>query len=525
MLDAFQFGVEYRGAVHHNSIAARLVELALRREEGVLSDRGALVVHTGKYTGRSPHDKFTVKDAETENSVWWGSSNQSMTPEQADHLFDKIKYYLGDRSEIFSQDCHAGASEKNRLAVRIICERAWHAMFARNMFLQNSGSTFSPEFTVYHAPGFKADPAKDGTNSEAAVIIDFSRRRVLICGTEYAGEIKKSIFTVMNYLLPARGLLGMHCSANRAANDEVTVFFGLSGTGKTTLSADPSRQLIGDDEHGWGDEGVFNFEGGCYAKVIRLSKEDEPEIYRTTQTFGTILENVVFDPESRKLDLADASLTENTRASYDISQITNAFLPGTGAHPKNIVMLTCDAFGVLPPISRLTPDQAMYHFISGYTARVAGTERGVTEPSAVFSTCFGAPFMPRHPSVYAELLGKRMHEHEATCWLVNTGWSGGPYGVGNRMKIKWTRAMLDAALSGKLSAGKFVIDPFFGLSIPQEVPMVPSNILQPRQSWKEPAAYDKKAKELVALFRDNFVKYADRIGSRIQQAQPGEYRN
>lgn len=521
MVNILESGVNCKGPIYHNLVIAELVEHALTRSEGHLSKSGALIVHTGKYTGRSPQDKFTVRDAETEKSVWWGTANQAMTTQQGNHLFNKITEYLSSRSELFVQDCHAGASVENQLPVRVVCERAWHALFARNMFLDNSTADFRPTFTVYHAPGFKADPKVDGTHSEAAIVIDFSQHRVLICGSEYAGEIKKSIFTVMNYLLPVRGLLGMHCSANRTDDGTVTVFFGLSGTGKTTLSADPERQLIGDDEHGWGKEGVFNFEGGCYAKVIRLSKEDEPEIYKTTQTFGTVLENVVFDQKSRELDLFDASLTENTRASYDISQISNAYLPGTGSHPKNIVMLTCDAFGVLPPISRLTTDQAMYHFISGYTARVAGTERGVTEPSAVFSACFGAPFMPRHPTVYAELLGKFMHEHQVTCWLVNTGWSGGPYGEGARLKIKWTRAMLNAALSGDLDTAEFVSDPLFKVAIPQQVSNVPADILQPRNSWKSPEAYDKKALELVALFRKNFEKYADRVDAKIQHAQPG----
>lgn len=521
MLETSESRLKSKAFIHHNLVCSALIEQALKREEGLLSNKGALIVHTGKYTGRSPQDKFTVKDQETNDTIWWGSANQSMTPDCAEKLYQKISTYLNDRQELFVQECHAGASIQNRLAVRVICERAWHALFAQNMFLHSAEDNFVPGFTVYHAPGFKADPKRDGTNSEAAIVLDFTNNRVLICGTEYAGEIKKSVFTVMNYLLPARGLLGMHCSANKTKSNDVTIFFGLSGTGKTTLSADPERALIGDDEHGWDNDGVFNFEGGCYAKVIRLSKEDEPEIYKTTQTFGTILENVVYDKASRALDLASAALTENTRASYDISQISNACIPGLGTHPKNIVMLTCDAFGVLPPISKLTPDQAMYHFISGYTARVAGTERGVTEPSAVFSTCFGAPFMPRHPSIYAELLGKRMHEHNAPCWLVNTGWSRGPYGEGERMKIKWTRAMLNAALSGELEKGEFVSDPIFKLAIPKVVAGVPTEILQPRNAWKSGENYDKKARELVALFRENFKKYADKVDARIINAQPG----
>ncbi|MEI6791127.1 MAG: phosphoenolpyruvate carboxykinase (ATP), partial [Myxococcaceae bacterium] len=438
--------------------------------------------------------------------VWWGPINQKMQPAQAQKLYERIWSYL-QKQDYFSQDLYAGTSQKHRLKIRVLTERAWHSAFAKNMFLTPSVGElagFEPEFTVIQAPGFKADPQTDGTRSEVGVVLDFTAKRILICGTEYAGEIKKSVFTLLNYLLPAKGIMGMHCSANTAQNGDVAVFFGLSGTGKTTLSADPERSLIGDDEHGWDESGVFNFEGGCYAKVIKLSPKDEPEIFKTTQTFGTILENVVMNPETRELDLNDDKLTENTRASYDIRQISNAHLDGFGGHPKHIIMLTCDAFGVLPPIAKLTPEQAMYHFINGYTARVAGTERGVKEPSAVFSACFGAPFMARPPSVYAKLLGEKIAKHDVSCWLVNTGWSGGPYGVGSRMKISWTRALLHAALSGELQKSEFLTEAFFGLAIPANLEGVPSEILDPKRAWADPIAYDAKAKELLKLFKDNY---------------------
>lgn len=483
-----------------------LIEEAIKRGEGLLSARGAFVVATGKYTGRSPNDKFTVEDNQTRDSVWWGPINQKMQPEQAQKLYEKIWGYLQEQN-YFSQDLYAGTSQKHRLKIRVLTQRAWHSAFAKNMFISPAVSElahFEPEFTVVQAPGFQADPKTDGTRSETAIVLDFSAKRILICGTEYAGEIKKSVFTLLNYILPAKGVIGMHCSANTAQNGDVAIFFGLSGTGKTTLSADPERLLIGDDEHGWDESGVFNFEGGCYAKVIKLSPKDEPEIFKTTQTFGTILENVMINPETRDLDLNSDKLTENTRASYDIRQISNAHLEGFGGHPKHIIMLTCDAFGVLPPIAKLSPDQAMYHFINGYTARVAGTERGVKEPSAVFSACFGAPFMARPPSVYAKLLGEKIAKHAVTCWLVNTGWSAGPYGVGSRMKISWTRALLHAALSGELQKGQFVTEPFFNLEIPVHLEGVPPEILDPKRAWVDPAAYDAKARELLQLFKNNY---------------------
>lgn len=492
--------------MRHNLSRSVLIEEAIKRGEGILGAHGAFVVRTGKYTGRSPNDKFTVEDQTTRDTIWWGPINQKMQPAQAQSLYERLWGYL-QQQDYFTQDLYAGASTEHRLGIRVITQRAWHSAFAKNMFIsptQEQLANFEPEFTVYQAPGFKADPSVDGTRSEVGVVLDLSAKRILICGTEYAGEIKKSVFTLLNYLLPAKGVMGMHCSANMANNGDVAIFFGLSGTGKTTLSADPERLLIGDDEHGWDETGVFNFEGGCYAKVIKLSPKDEPEIFKTTQTFGTILENVVINPETRILDLDDDRFTENTRSSYDITQISNAHLEGTGGHPKHVIMLTCDAFGVLPPIAKLTPEQAMYHFINGYTARVAGTERGVKEPSAVFSACFGAPFMARKPSVYGNLLAEKISRHGAQCWLVNTGWSGGPYGIGSRMKISWTRALLHAALSGQLEKGEFMTDPFFNLAIPVRVEGVPAEVLNPRQSWADPAAYDAKAQELLKLFKNNY---------------------
>ena len=521
-LDLSYAGLRGLTATHRNLSVPVLVEMALERGEGSLSKEGPLVTRTGNYTGRSPHDKFTVRDAITEDTIWWGRENKPFTTEGFDRLHARITGYLQGR-DVFVHDCYAGADEKQRLRVRVVNQRAWHNHFARNMFLQPTEeelTTFEPDFTVIHAPGFKADPAVDGTASEAAVVLNFTRRIVLICGTEYAGEIKKSIFTVLNFLLPERNILGMHCSANVGPDGDSTVFFGLSGTGKTTLSTDPNRPLIGDDEHGWSDDGIYNFEGGCYAKVIRLDAEAEPVIFSTTRTFGTVLENVVIDPVTRELDLDDARYTENTRASYDISQIPNAVRGGCGRHPDHIVMLTCDAFGVLPPLSALTPAQAMYHFLSGYTAKVAGTERGITEPQAVFSACFGAPFMARNPTVYANLLGKKIAEHGVRCWLVNTGWSGGAYGTGSRMKIQWTRALLEAALSGALRDTPMEAHPIFKVGVPAEVPGVPSSILDPRGTWDDPGAYDVKARRLVDLFQENFAQYADTATDEIAATQP-----
>jgi phosphoenolpyruvate carboxykinase (ATP) len=521
-LDLTNAGLHGLKAVHRNLTLPQLMEQALTREEGQLAVHGALVTRTGAYTGRSPNDKFTVEDETTADSIWWGKENKAFTPEAFDRLHARIAGFLQSR-DVFVQDCYAGSDAEHRLGVRVINQRAWHNAFARNMFLQPTGSEladFAPDFTVLHAPGFKADPEIDGTASEAAVVLNFTKRLILICGSEYAGEVKKSIFTVLNYLLPPKGVLGMHCSANIGPENDTTIYFGLSGTGKTTLSTDESRPLIGDDEHGWSDTGVFNFEGGCYAKVIRLDREAEPVIWNTTRNFGTILENVVMDPITRELDLDDARYTENTRASYDISQVPGAVPSGMGDHPRNVVLLTCDAFGVLPPIAALTPAQAMYHFLSGYTAKVAGTERGITEPQAVFSACFGSPFMARHPTVYAELLGKKIADHNVRCWLVNTGWSGGPFGTGSRMKIQWTRALLEAALTGALRDIPMTPHPIFKIGVPETVSGVPAEILDPRSTWSDPGAYDTQARHLADLFAQNFGQYATIATDEIKAAQP-----
>lgn len=494
-----------------------LLEHAIRNSEGVLSDTGALITNTKKYTGRSPKDKFTVFD-DSSKKVWFSDINKKMLPEHALKLSRKVKEYLASRSS-YQVDCLAGASSHG-MRLRVSTERAWHALFVRNMFIEALDENLPPQFQVFHAPGFLADPAVDHTNSEAAVVIDFTNHEVIICGTEYAGEIKKSIFTVLNFLLPNKGILSMHCSANKSAKGETAIFFGLSGTGKTTLSADPTRSLIGDDEHGWDEKGVFNFEGGCYAKVIRLSKKDEPEIYAASKKFGSILENVVYDEKTRVLDLDSSKYTENTRSSYKISGILNADLSGFGPHPRHIIMLTCDAFGVLPPLARLTPESATYHFINGYTAKVAGTERGVKEPEAVFSACFGAPFMAHYPNVYAQILLKKIKEHQVSCWLVNTGWSGGPYGVGERMKIAWTRALLHEALDGKLLDAEFIRDPIFNFDIPTRVSGVPQEILDPKNTWADKAAYDAQAKKLAQLFHENFKPYSSELPKEIANSGP-----
>jgi phosphoenolpyruvate carboxykinase (ATP) len=512
-----QLGLRPR-SVQWNLTAPALYEEATRRGEGSLAADGPLVVTTGKFTGRAANDKFVVRDSETEKRVNWGEVNKPFTPEQFRALKGRVLAYLQGR-DLYVQEVSAGADPGLKLPVRVVNERAWHNLFARNMFLGPAESKLPP-FTVLHAPGFQADPAVDGTRSSAFVVLDFTGRTVIIGGTEYAGEIKKSIFTVMNYLLPQEQVMSMHCSANVGPGGDVAVFFGLSGTGKTTLSADPERSLIGDDEHGWSARGVFNLEGGCYAKVIKLSAEAEPEIYETTRRFGTVLENVVLDPETRRLNLDDDRYTENTRASYTLHQIPNMVASGQAGIPKNIIFLTCDAFGVLPPISRLTPAQAMYHFLSGYTAKVAGTELGVTEPKATFSACFGAPFMPMHPGVYAKLLGERMAHAGAKAWLLNTGWSGGGYGEGKRMKIGFTRSMVRAALSGQLDDVPTTPDPIFGIGIPQSVPEVPPDVLQPRKTWKDPAAYDAQAKKLAGMFLKNFEQYADGVTPEIRDAGP-----
>ena len=494
--------------VQRNLSTPKLVEAAIVNGEGVLSSRGALVSETGKRTGRSPKDKFTVKDSITENKVDWGSVNLPFSPEKFDALYDRVLEYLQDK-QLYVQDLFCGADPRYQLPIQVINEYAWHNLFVRQLFIRPTEEelkTHKPEFTIVAAPGFLADPKNDGTNSEVFIIINFTRKLVLIGGTQYAGEMKKSIFGVMNFLLPQRNVFPMHCSANIGEDGVTALFFGLSGTGKTTLSADPTRRLIGDDEHGWSEDGVFNFEGGCYAKCIKLSEQNEPQIWNTLD-FGAVLENVILHPVTRVPDYDDDSRTENTRAAYPVEHMENAVIPGFGGHPKNVVFLTADAFGVLPPVSKLTPEQAMFHFMSGYTAKVAGTEAGVTEPQATFSTCFGAPFMPQAPKVYAEMLGRRLREHNAQCWLVNTGWQGGPYGVGKRMSLPYTRAMVNALVEGELDNVEFEIEPSFGFSIPKSVPGVPSELLNPRNSWKDKAAYDKMAADLAARFERNFQQF------------------
>ena len=515
--------IRYPGKVYWNSSTGELYEHIVRRGEGVLTHLGPIVTLTGDRTGRSANDKFVVREPESESKIWWGKVNKEISEEKFDQLYEKVKAYTQHR-EMFVQDCWAGADERYKLPVRIITEDARHSLFVRNMFIRLTPEQLKkhvPGFTVIQMPHLQADPQKDGTNSKVFVVIHFGRRLVLIGGSQYAGEIKKSVFTIMNYLLPQKGIMSMHCSANYADNrDNAAVFFGLSGTGKTTLSADSSRTLIGDDEHGWSDDGVFNFEGGCYAKVIRLSEEAEPEIYETTRQFGTILENVVVDPITRRINLDDNKFTENTRASYPITHIPNADISGMAGHPKHILMLTADAFGVLPPISKMTPEQAMYHFISGYTAKVAGTEIGVTEPQATFSTCFGAPFMALHPSKYADLLGRKIKKHNASCWLVNTGWTGGPYGVGHRMEIKYTRRLVNAALNGELDNVPTTLDPIFGLAVPNSCEGVPSDVLFPRNTWEDKSAYDEKALHLAQQFIDNFKEFESFVSEDIKKATP-----
>jgi len=505
-------GVHSSKPVHFNLSAAALYEHAIRRQEGLIAPEGPLVCRTGAHTGRSPNDKFTVKEPSSEANMWWGKVNKPIEPAQFDVLRKDIIAHLKNQ-ELFVQDLYAGADPEYRLPVRFIQELAWQNLFVRNLFIVPPPAdlaAFQPQFTVMTAPSFKADPARHGTRSDVGIIVNLATREVLICGTSYAGENKKSIFSVLNYLLPLRGVLSMHCSANIGAGGDTALFFGLSGTGKTTLSSDPDRQLIGDDEHGWSDRGVFNFEGGCYAKMIRLSAEAEPQIYSTTRRFGTVLENVVMDPTTRALDFDDASLTENTRGAYPIEFIDNAVPSGTGGHPKTIVMLTADAYGVLPPIAKLTAEGAMYHYLSGYTAKVAGTEKGITEPSATFSTCFGAPFLPLNPNVYAKQLGERIAKYRSQVWLVNTGWTGGAYGVGSRMKIAHTRAMIRAALSGQLDDVQYQRHPVFNIDVPTSCPDVPQGVLDTRGTWADKAAYDAQAAKLARMFVDNFkTNFAD----------------
>jgi phosphoenolpyruvate carboxykinase (ATP) len=516
-------GIETGAKIHWNLTTASLVELAVSRGEGELAKDGPIVVKTGKHTGRSANDKFTVKDAETENTVWWGKSNKPMAPEHFAALKADFLGQLKGMETLFVADLFGGSQPEHRVRVRVINEYAWHNLFIRTMLVRPETAElagFLPEFTIIDLPSFRADPARHGCRSETVIAVNLTEKLILIGGTEYGGEMKKSVFGLLNYLLPPQGIMPMHCSANIGAAGDTAIFFGLSGTGKTTLSADPSRTLIGDDEHGWSDTAVFNFEGGCYAKVIRLSAESEPEIYATTKRFGTVLENVVMDPVTRGLDLDDNSLAENSRAAYPIDYIPNSSAKNMGPLPRNIVMLTADAFGVLPPIARLTPDQAMYHFLSGYTAKVAGTEIGVTEPEATFSTCFGAPFMPRHPSVYGNLLKKRISEHAVDCWLVNTGWTGGKYGVGKRMPIKETRALLNAALDGSLNNVELRKDPNFGFDVPVAVPGVDNSILDPRSTWADKDEYDRTAAKLVDLFVANFAEFAEHVEEGVRQAGP-----
>ena len=503
---------------HHNLSNAALAECALARGEGSLVSGGALAADTGYFTGRSPKDRFIVRDSVTQDAVAWGSVNQPLTEANFGTL-RRDMFSAAASKELFTQDLAAGADPEHRLHVQITTEYAWHSLFAQNMFIRSEGvKETRADFTVLCLPSFQADPKRHGTRSETVIAISFSEKLVLIGGTEYAGEIKKSIFSVLNFTLPDADVLPMHCSANVGADGRSALFFGLSGTGKTTLSADPERTLIGDDEHGWSETGIFNFEGGCYAKVVNLTPEAEPEIYGTTGRFGTILENVVFDPRTRVVDFNNVSKTQNTRASYPLTFIPNASTTGQAGQPSTVIFLTADAFGVLPPIAKLSPEGAMYHFLSGYTAKIAGTERGVTEPSATFSTCFGAPFMPRSPAVYAQLLGDRLRAHGAAVWLINTGWSGGPYGVGKRIALKHTRTMVQAALSGALSDSSFENHPIFNVAVPRTCPGVPDELLRPRVTWPDLAAYDAQAHKLAAMFKANFEQY--HVPDAVRQAGP-----
>ncbi len=515
-------GIDNARTIWWNLSPPALYEQAIQRGEGLLAAGGPLVVRTGQHTGRSPNDKFIVREPGSADRVWWGRVNRPFDPECFARLFDRVRSYLQGK-DLYVLDCFVNADSRYRLPLRVVTELAWHNLFARNLLIPATGDDLrrhTPGFTVLDVPSFRAEPERDGTNSPTFIILDFARRIVLIGGTAYAGEIKKSVFTLLNYLLPQQGVLSMHCSANVGPEGDTAILFGLSGTGKTTLSADPSRTLIGDDEHGWSDQGIFNFEGGCYAKVIRLSPAAEPEIYAAAHRFGTVLENVTLDMATRQLDLDDDSLTENTRAAYPLDFNPNTSATGLGGHPRNVLFLTADAFGVLPPISRLTPEQAMYQFLLGYTAKVAGTERGVTEPEATFSTCFGAPFLVLPPTTYAGMLGERINRHSATVWLVNTGWAGGAYGVGRRMPIGYTRAMVRAALGGELARVPMVTDPVFGFAVPTRCPEVPDAVLQPRATWADPAAYDRQARHLAAEFERTFAQYADAVPAAVRNAGP-----
>ena len=516
-------GIVTPAELHWNLTTAPLVEHSVRRAEGLLAKDGPLVVETGKHTGRSAQDKFTVRDEITDQVIWWNKGNKPMDPDAFDRLHQDFLAALGEKETLFVQDLYGGSQPEHRVRVRVINELAWHSLFIRTMLVRPEAEElagFVPEFTIIDLPSFRADPERHGCRSETVVAVNFTKKLILIGGTAYAGEMKKSVFGLLNFLLPPQGIMPMHCSANIGPKGDTAIFFGLSGTGKTTLSADPNRTLIGDDEHGWSDTAVFNFEGGCYAKMIRLSADAEPEIFATTRRFGTVLENVVIDPQTRELDLDDPSLAENSRGAYPIDYIPNCSEKNMGPLPKNVVMLTADAFGVLPPIAKLTPDQAMYHFLSGYTAKVAGTEIGVTEPEATFSTCFGAPFMPRHPSVYGNLLKERIAKGGVDCWLVNTGWTGGKYGTGKRMPIKETRALLNAALDGSLKSARFRKDPNFGFDVPVAVPGVDGKLLDPRGTWADSKAYDAMAAKLVDLFVENFAQFESQVDEGVRQAAP-----
>ena len=515
-------GIKTTKTVYWNLSTPALYQEALKRNEANVVYGGPLCVSTGKHTGRSPNDRYFVETKDIDGKLFYNKSNKGIKEKYFNQIFAKVQKYVANK-DLFVRDAYVGSSEASRLKVRAITECAWTNMFVKNMFIepeQKDLKKFVPQFTLICLPKMKVNPKTDGTVSETAILINIKKKLILVIGTEYGGENKKALFTVMNFLLPQKGIMTMHCSANVGKKNDSAIFFGLSGTGKTTLSADITRGLIGDDEHGWDDDGVFNFEGGCYAKVIRLNQEAEPQIYSTTHRFGTVLENVVFDPETGKLNLDDDTLTENTRACYPLNFIDNAVESKRATHPKNIIFLTCDAFGVMPPISKLSADQALYHFISGYTAKVAGTEKGVKEPTSTFSTCFGGPFMPLHPSVYAELLKKKIQKHKVNCWLVNTGWIGGPYGVGSRISIKYTRALLNAALDGKLAKAKFVTDPVFGFQIPTACAGVPANILNPQKTWKDKKAYMEKYMSLAKSFIENFKKYEAGCSKAILAAAP-----
>ncbi len=521
-VDLSHHGIEASGQIHWNPTTSLLYTHALARGDGRLAEGGSLAVDTGRFTGRSPKDKFVVAEPGSQDRIWWGEVNHELSEESFERLREKVVQHL-DSADLYVVDAFAGADSAHRICVRVVTDHPYHALFAKTLFIepaQDELGDFSPQALVLHAPGLEADPGTDGTRSSTFVVLHPTRSEVLIGGTFYAGEIKKSIFTVMNDRLPLEGVLPMHCSANVGDEGDVAVFFGLSGTGKTTLSADPSRHLIGDDEHGWGDSGIFNIEGGCYAKVIRLSPEAEPEIYETTRSFGTILENVAID-ERGVVDLDDDSKTENTRAAYKLEQIGNALATKRAGHPRSLVMLTADAFGILPPIARLDRDQALFYFLSGFTAKLAGTEIGVTEPQPTFSTCFGAPFLPQPPLVYARMLGEKLDAHGSAAWLVNTGWTGGAFGEGRRMPIQATRALLHAALSGDLADVDYRVDPLFGFDVPVEVPGVETKLLDPRSTWRDGEAYDRKGRELAAMFRDNFAKrFAADAGPAVTAAGP-----